>query len=499
MITYTPASLPVPFFGNPGATIGLRALLEQAYGKEAVAEFTKLQISYATTPGYTPFSYWNPDIPSATTVLRNGKTLEDDKTYTIFNQTQLDDYSLKAGNLIFANVEIAVKTGAGQYQNLRLQTVPGELKGQDAHDGIVNPSDIVAAARALAVAEHDVPNGNDCYFIADTIAASAGAPLPNHSYGLPSQNVEGGYWRIAHRGTAEDTDWQSELQPGDVVRLHWQNGGPHSFTVVSSHNQTGTMEVVDNGLDKIAAHWTEYQSDANPEAVTIYRLTDDGLNMINGGVASETLHGTIWSDTIFGMAGNDTIKSGRGNDSIDGGQGADLMVGGAGDDIFTADNRGDRVVEAGREGHDRLLTSVSFAISGTHVEDVVLQGANAINVSGNTLDNFLWGNGAANVMRGGAGDDKIHARAGNDVLVGGAGADQLTGGNGADRFVFETASGHDVIIDFRFGDGDRIDLSGQSYTVGHDIYGDALITLSGGGTVVLNDIAPGGVESGFFV
>ena len=342
----------------------------------------------------------------------------------------------------------------------------------------------------MAVAEHDVPNGNDCYFIADTIAASAGAPLPNHSYGLPSQNVEGGYWRIAHRGTAEDTDWQSELQPGDVVRLHWQNGGPHSFTVVSSHNQTGTMEVVDNGLDKIAAHWTEYQSDANPEAVTIYRLTDDGLNMINGGVASETLHGTIWSDTIFGMAGNDTIKSGRGNDSIDGGQGADLMVGGAGDDIFTADNRGDRVVEAGREGHDRLLTSVSFAISGTHVEDVVLQGANAINVSGNTLDNFLWGNGAANVMRGGAGDDKIHARAGNDVLVGGAGADQLTGGNGADRFVFETASGHDVIIDFRFGDGDRIDLSGQSYTVGHDIYGDALITLSGGGTVVLNDIAP---------
>ena len=130
---------------------------------------------------------------------------------------------------------------------------------------------------------------------------------------------------------------------------------------------------------------------------------------------------------------------------------------------------------------------------------MVLQGANAINVSGNTLDNFLWGNGAANVMRGGAGDDKIHARAGNDVLVGGAGADQLTGGNGADRFVFETASGHDVIIDFRFGDGDRIDLSGQSYTVGHDIYGDALITLSGGGTVVLNDIAPGGVESGFFV
>ncbi|MCJ2128571.1 calcium-binding protein [Methylobacterium sp. E-045] len=499
MITYTPASLPVPFFGDPGATIGLRALLEQAYGKEAVSEFTKLQISYATTPGYTPFSYWNPDAPSATTVLRHGKVLEADKTYTIFNQSQLDDYSLKAGNLIYANVDIAVKTAAGQYQDLRLQTVPGELKGQDAYDGVVNPSDIVKAARALAAAEHDVPNGNDCYFIADTIASSAGAPLPNHSYGLPSQNVEGGYWRIAYRGTAENADWQSELQPGDVVRLHWWDGGPHSFTVVSSHNQNGPMEVVDNGLDKIAAHWTEYQSKANPEAVTIYRLTDDGLNMINGTTASETLHGTIWSDTIFGMAGNDTLKSGEGNDSINGGEGADLMVGGAGDDIYTVDNRGDRAVEGRDDGHDRVLTEVSFAISGSHIEDVVLQGPNAINVSGNTLDNFLWGNGASNVMRGGGGDDRINARGGDDILVGGKGTDHLTGGAGADRFVFRTESGRDLIYDFQQSQGDRIDLSGQTYSLSQNSDGNAVLTLSGGGTLILDYIAASEVNSSFFV
>lgn len=501
MIKYIQASLPVPFVGDPGTVIGLRALLEQAYGKEAVSEFTKLEVYYADVADYTPYSYWDPENPSATTILRNGRALEADRSYTISSQDQIDAYSLSAGNLIFANVEIAIKTAAGNYQNLRLQTVPEELKADHAFDGIVNPSDIVAAARKLAAGEHDVPNSNDCYFIADTIAASTGAPLPNVSYNfLPSENEEGGYWRIAYAGESSNTDWQSELKPGDIVRLRWRGEDDgHSFTVVSSHNQNGPMEVVDNGLDKIAAHWTDYQSDAAPESVTVYRLTDDGLNMINGSASSETLYGTVWSDTLFGRGGNDTLKAGLGNDSINGGKGADMMYGGAGNDIYTVDDRGDRTIETRSEGHDRVLTSVSFAISGTHVEDVVLQGPNAINLSGNTLDNSLWGNASANVMRGGAGDDRINASGGNDTLVGGKGHDQLTGGKGADLFVFEMDAGRDRIHDFHQADGDRIDLLGQTYEVGQDEYGNAVLSLSGGGSVILNYIAANEVNASFFV
>ncbi|WP_019903107.1 hypothetical protein [Methylobacterium sp. 77] len=135
MASYIQASLPVPFVGDPGTVIGLRALLEEAYGKDAVSGFTKLQVLYETSPGYTPYSYWNPKDPSATTILRNGKTLEAGRSSTIRDEDSLDAYALQAGNLIYANVIVAVKTAAGNFQNLRLQTVPGELAGDDAFDG----------------------------------------------------------------------------------------------------------------------------------------------------------------------------------------------------------------------------------------------------------------------------------------------------------------------------------------------------------------------------
>ena len=73
----------------------------------------------------------------------------------------------------------------------------------------------------------------------------------------------------------------------------------------------------------------------------------------------------------------------------------------------------------------------------------------------------------------------------------------MTGGTGAARYVFAAASGSDQINSFSFTDGDRLDLQGQTFTLGTAADGDVVLTLSGGGTIELNGIAPAAFSPGF--
>ena len=84
-------------------------------------------------------------------------------------------------------------------------------------------------------------------------------------------------------------------------------------------------------------------------------------------------------------------------------------------------------------------------------------------------------------------------------LWGNEGNDTIAGGAGADRYVFAAASGNDQVNGFAFSEGDRLDLSGQTFTLGTSADGDVLLTLSGGGTIELNGIAPASFSPGFLV
>lgn len=61
-------------------------------------------------------------------------------------------------------------------------------------------------------------------------------------------------------------------------------------------------------------------------------------------------------------------------------------------------------------------------------------------------------------IRGDDGDNVLVGTDGDDILIGGLGADTLTGGAGADTFVLNSLADADIITDYTFGDGDRIDL-----------------------------------------
>lgn len=101
--------------------------------------------------------------------------------------------------------------------------------------------------------------------------------------------------------------------------------------------------------------------------------------------------------------------------------------------------------------------------------------------------------GGSDTITAGAGDDVVFGGKGNDRIWGDLGNDTLTGGEGADTFFFAVNSGNDVVTDFRLDEGDRLDFQGQSCTVSK-VEGSALFTLSGGGTIVLNGVAPASLD-----
>lgn len=183
------------------------------------------------------------------------------------------------------------------------------------------------------------------------------------------------------------------------------------------------------------------------------------------------------NDYLSAGAGNDTVSSGDGNDSIAGGAGNDAISLGAGDDVGLGNQDDDSIL--GNLGSDIVV--------GGQGSDVLVGGQGSDLILGNEGNDIIYGNEANDSISGGQGQDLLIGGQGNDVLYGNEQADTLWGNEGADRFVFGTGSGADRIEDFNFGQGDRLDLQGQTYTTGSS-GGFVTLTLSGGGTILLTGV-----------
>jgi len=198
-----------------------------------------------------------------------------------------------------------------------------------------------------------------------------------------------------------------------------------------------------------------------------------------GSKERNVLFGTGGNDLLFGLEGNDLLKGGNGDDALDGGTGRDVLMGGRGNDVYFVDNLGDRTVEKGgrNQGIDVVNSSITWVL-GNNLENLILTGTEAINATGNRLNNSIMGNSANNLINGGDGDD---------VLAGGGGDDLLTGGGGADQFVYATdqefatqAVGIDTLTDFVAGT-DKIVLSKATF--------GAVTSIVGSGFSVMTDFS----------
>ena len=163
------------------------------------------------------------------------------------------------------------------------------------------------------------------------------------------------------------------------------------------------------------------------------RLTLLGNDYLDLGAGNDRFYGDAGDDYMYGRTGQDSLRGGHGDDAIFGGLGADTLMGEHGDD---------RVV--GGADADIIFGGAGF--------DVL--------IGGNGKDKLSGGVHQDQLMGGGGNDDLFGGRQ-NDTLTGGKGRDDLFGGYGADLFVFNDASGKDVIHDYAAGK-DLLDITTEN-------------------------------------
>ena len=200
-----------------------------------------------------------------------------------------------------------------------------------------------------------------------------------------------------------------------------------------------TLKASDTSFD-MGSYTTYVDASKTTAGVQIYSnssLNDDVT--ILGGTGNDTLKGSYGDDNLSGGAGNDSLYGSNGNDTLDGGKGNDTLDGGYGDDsIF------------GGMGNDSLYGGYGYGV---------------------------------------------------DTLWGGTGDDTLTGGNSYDVFVYKPNEGTDTITDYYYYSDSSCDMlqilksdgkEGGSFTDSNFNDNKLTLTISGGGTVIFNNVSSSG-------
>jgi Ca2+-binding RTX toxin-like protein len=184
-------------------------------------------------------------------------------------------------------------------------------------------------------------------------------------------------------------------------------------------------EAVGGGYDNVMAR-ASYRLNAGAYVEVL--STDN-----HSGTAAIDLRGNERDNIVIGNAGANILDGGFG--------GVDRLAGLGGDDVLFVE-AGDAVEELAGGGYDNVAARTSYALTfGAHVEVLSTAdhlGTQAINLTGNDLDNIVIGN------------------AGENLLDGSFGHDRLDGLGGEDSYAFTTflsSFNVDTIVEFDGGDG----------------------------------------------
>ncbi len=191
--------------------------------------------------------------------------------------------------------------------------------------------------------------------------------------------------------------------------------------------------------------------------------------------AGQALTGGSGDDSLVGGAGNDTINGGDGHNYMRGNDGADIIRGGSGFDD-TNGNKGNDTIYGG-DGND-------WVVGGQDQDLLYGENGNDI-VYGNIGNDTCYGDAGDDIIRGGQDNDVLYGGAGNDWLSGDRGSDTIYGGTGADIFHTWGDAGADRVMDFNYGEGDRVQVDpGTTYTVAQS-GSDVVISMTGGAQMTL--------------
>jgi Ca2+-binding RTX toxin-like protein len=331
---------------------------------------------------------------------------------------------------------------AGQFQDLEAARIYTGLG-----DDVINISS-VTSSNVWGFSEISTGAGNDM------VVGSSG-----------DDSLDGGEGSDILVGSNGDLDTLIGGAGDDVYEFYTNNtitenaGGGIDWVYAGSDS---TLEV---NLEKLVLWGTgNIDGTGNNEDNILYGNDDN--NQLNGGAGIDYLLGGDGTDTLSGDAGNDGLIGGTGNDFLTGGEGSDTLIGsngdldtligGTGDDVYEVYTN-NTITENAGEGIDWVYAVVDYTL-GVNLEKLVLWETANINGTGNSEDNYLYGNVGNNQLAGGTG---------NDSLFGGAGEDSLTGGLGNDEFIFRGVFGSlgvDIVTDFTLS-ADKITLSKATFNL----------------------------------
>ena len=322
-----------------------------------------------------------------------------------------------------------------------------------------------------------------------------------------SNRLDGGAGADIMIGGAEG-DYYKVDNVHDVIR-EYRNEGMDTVTASVDYTLSSNIEILDltgaaitgrgNGEDNVIVG-----TDANN---VLYGLGGDddldggkGADVMSGGTGHDLFHvddigdvviedaggyGTVYSFVSFTMGANVEVVSAYGpnltlignsddnfiynyyNGYIDGGAGADTMESSYGTATYVVDNVGDVITDQEAGDHDLVLSSISFTLT-YNLEDLSLSGADALNGTGNELDNILTGNGSNNILSGADG---------NDTLNGNGGLDTLTGGTGDDVYIIDVSGD---IVSENADEGHDSEMVSISYAMDANV---EVLTLTGSGDI----------------
>lgn len=296
--------------------------------------------------------------------------------------------------------------------------------------------------------------GNDTYRIdslSDVVIENAGEGTGDavitfvSGYVLPA-NVEVGATWLQTGATLTGNELDNQLY-GDVGNDTLIGGSGQDFLQGNAGTDSlfggiaNDTYLIHDLTDVITENSGEGTGDAVLTLVSGYTLTANVEVGAIWGAAGVTLTGNGLDNFLYGNVGNDTLNGGDGGDWLQGGGGTDTTVGGIGNDTYLVENLSDVVIENAGEGNgDAIITVVSGYTLAANVEVGATWLTTGAALTGNGLDNNLYGN---------IGNDTLDGAGGIDLIDGGAGADILTGGTGDDTFQFIAGQANgDTIVDF---------------------------------------------------
>ena len=327
-------SLAVPITAAVGTMVSLGSILKQSFGTESPGfkaitllpstafENSSTDVGYWSNPNVTPTWFVNGNPVTAATTVQPGDAVE-----------------LLVGNQIIDPARFQARvTEAGSGTSAEYITynawsvdpaIASALKAQ-GFAGLPTPDAVVASANGYGATFGLILNNNLCNWIADNVAAGAGASMPPDSVSFdPTLNTSGGFWRIAYAATGPSpvANWSSLVQPGDIVRMGWfkpeqpdtEHVSGHTTTVLGAVDAAGQITVYDdndfvNTTEYIGTHTASYWIATNPQDITINHL-DPAHQFLIQGTARRGHQGSVY-DNLIGRAAGDI--AGRDNRRIEG-------------------------------------------------------------------------------------------------------------------------------------------------------------------------------------